>query len=567
MQESLPNHPTPRLLVGLSSQGFLAVNNLAANAAFTSGVETKVQYSRARSVTTKCLSDHSRIDRWTRCLPQCPRLCLPQSVWRTVWRTVWHRDALLVLSALVGLLSCQAVLTWGGEVTSLRTGSPVIQAEGSGHGSQHEDATDWIEKLQSKDYLEREAATNELSRIDFKELTAVVPLLTIEDAEVAWRAREILHAQGVRGSSQESRRIHLMFQLLTSAGYRKFAEDAAQFSERVAADRTQNLLRKLQDIDGLRVTEGMQFVGNQFGIGRAVINGPNGIVVLPNNRILEVEPPFDVKPRDPFGNPPQVPPIQDSESDVETADAETASDTPAARRRRREELRTQINDYLTRCIITPDATLETLEQEWETQGFIQPPQARNDGLVTQYDLLVTDALSSEQLKTLEQFMINPVFISLTLSQVELNSEWSKLIVDSAEAGKLQMLNTVKCTYDLETYRQLWSLMQEGKLGYWEAQGRAMLGIRSANMGIERLDLPGPQGAEVGPVTEDSAADVAGIQTGDLITQVDTIPIRSFEELRRVVSAFDVNDVIEVQVLRRGEREPLKLSVKLMPHAQ
>ena len=46
-----------------------------------------------------------------------------------------------------------------------------------------------------------------------------------------------------------------------------------------------------------------------------------------------------------------------------------------------------------------------------------------------------------------------------------------------------------------------------------------------------------------------------------------VAVENFEELRRIVAAFDVGDTIQISVERSGLPQPLKLKVELMQHAQ
>lgn len=93
----------------------------------------------------------------------------------------------------------------------------------------------------------------------------------------------------------------------------------------------------------------------------------------------------------------------------------------------------------------------------------------------------------------------------------------------------------------------------------------MLGIRTDNLLLGRSDTAERGGALVGFVTEDSAAAIAGIQPGDLIRKINDIPVENFEELRRIVAAFDVGDTIHVELARSNGR--LELDVTLMQHTQ
>jgi predicted metalloprotease with PDZ domain len=180
---------------------------------------------------------------------------------------------------------------------------------------------------------------------------------------------------------------------------------------------------------------------------------------------------------------------------------------------------------------------------------------------------VVKALTPEKLAVLDQFFSNRVIVSLNLQEIDLSPEFQNVILDAAEAGKIQYLNTVKCRYDLATYKKLNEFNRNGRLGYWNSQGRAMLGIRTDSLIVGGNSRGQMGGALVGTVTVPSAAAAAGILSGDVITKVNDVAVENFEELRRIVAAFDVGDTIQVSVERSGLPQPLKLKVELMQHAQ
>lgn len=64
---------------------------------------------------------------------------------------------------------------------------------------------------------------------------------------------------------------------------------------------------------------------------------------------------------------------------------------------------------------------------------------------------------------------------------------------------------------------------------------------------------GDAGAYVQSVTGGEAADDAGIRDGDLIVSVDGTPIRSFDELRGLISSHSPGETVTVTVLRDGQR--------------
>jgi serine protease Do len=76
-----------------------------------------------------------------------------------------------------------------------------------------------------------------------------------------------------------------------------------------------------------------------------------------------------------------------------------------------------------------------------------------------------------------------------------------------------------------------------------------------NLGIDETE-----GFYVDSVEEDSGADKAGIESGDIIKQLDNIKINKFSDLKGFLNTKRPNDIINVTVLRNGNQKtiPVKL---------
>ena len=71
---------------------------------------------------------------------------------------------------------------------------------------------------------------------------------------------------------------------------------------------------------------------------------------------------------------------------------------------------------------------------------------------------------------------------------------------------------------------------------------------------------GTLGALVSTVVDDSPADLAGLQIGDLIIEVDGELVTTMEQLSADFKFFRPGDEIEIDVLREGERITLEVTV-------
>jgi predicted metalloprotease with PDZ domain len=76
-----------------------------------------------------------------------------------------------------------------------------------------------------------------------------------------------------------------------------------------------------------------------------------------------------------------------------------------------------------------------------------------------------------------------------------------------------------------------------------------------------LKLPAVAGALVTEVQKGSAADKAGLQAGDVITDFDGIHVRSSAELRRLIRETPSGRTVEIKVFREGRRHTLSAKLE------
>ncbi len=98
--------------------------------------------------------------------------------------------------------------------------------------------------------------------------------------------------------------------------------------------------------------------------------------------------------------------------------------------------------------------------------------------------------------------------------------------------------------------------------------RAYLGIQVANIeGIRREDperaneLSRLNGVLVEDFSDRSSAKAAGIQTGDLITAINNIPIRTFAELQNQLNRYRPGDRVAVSIERDGSERTFNVELK------
>lgn len=97
--------------------------------------------------------------------------------------------------------------------------------------------------------------------------------------------------------------------------------------------------------------------------------------------------------------------------------------------------------------------------------------------------------------------------------------------------------------------------------------RGMIGVTIQAVSADiaaGLDLDAARGALVSGVTEGGPAAVAGIQEGDVIIRFDGQDVADDRALPRIVAQTEVGKTVDVDVIRRGQRRTLQVSVARLP---
>jgi serine protease Do len=91
-------------------------------------------------------------------------------------------------------------------------------------------------------------------------------------------------------------------------------------------------------------------------------------------------------------------------------------------------------------------------------------------------------------------------------------------------------------------------------GSWDFDGNSITGNR-AFLGVTSAKPDsGPEGAKVGEISKGSAAEKAGIRTGDLITKLDDTKIDGPESLALSVHEYQPGDKVTITFLRDGKEQ-------------
>jgi serine protease Do len=106
-----------------------------------------------------------------------------------------------------------------------------------------------------------------------------------------------------------------------------------------------------------------------------------------------------------------------------------------------------------------------------------------------------------------------------------------------------------------------SLVRDGKVH------RGFMGLTLQQVDADIADnygLDRPKGALVNSVTSESPAEKAGIETGDLILELNGKPVRDRDDLRLRIGETEPGTVVELSILRNGSEKNLKVRLGEMP---
>jgi serine protease Do len=86
--------------------------------------------------------------------------------------------------------------------------------------------------------------------------------------------------------------------------------------------------------------------------------------------------------------------------------------------------------------------------------------------------------------------------------------------------------------------------------------RAMRETGQAMMGVQTESTDAGNGAKVAIVTQNSPADLSGIQAGDIITKVDNIAITSPQDLANAIASYKPADKVDITLQRKNNEKTI-----------
>jgi len=156
-----------------------------------------------------------------------------------------------------------------------------------------------------------------------------------------------------------------------------------------------------------------------------------------------------------------------------------------------------------------------------------------------YELLTTDIYGSEEATG---FVISTAGNLLGIINQEHNAEETKNLISFVGITELR--------------RTLERMCNGKEMPYLGVEGMDV--TEEANIKQEV-----PLGAYVTEVVMDSPAMKAGIQSGDIITAIDGMPILSFSQYVDVLSGYEPEETVDVQIRRQGANEYREISIPII----
>jgi len=84
---------------------------------------------------------------------------------------------------------------------------------------------------------------------------------------------------------------------------------------------------------------------------------------------------------------------------------------------------------------------------------------------------------------------------------------------------------------------------------------------------EYFDVKDGEGALITSVTEDSAAEAAGLEAGDVIVKMDGEDIESAEDVHSALAGTEPEQKMELRVIRKGKKKTLEITLGEVPENQ
>ncbi len=106
-------------------------------------------------------------------------------------------------------------------------------------------------------------------------------------------------------------------------------------------------------------------------------------------------------------------------------------------------------------------------------------------------------------------------------------------------------------------------LKESLVKYGEVR-RGLLGVTTQNLTtdlVKAFDLKSTQGAVISKVTENSAADKAGMEPGDIIVSLNDKKVKGSHQIRNIIGLLQIGDEVNIDLMRGNEKKTVKVVIE------
>lgn len=106
-------------------------------------------------------------------------------------------------------------------------------------------------------------------------------------------------------------------------------------------------------------------------------------------------------------------------------------------------------------------------------------------------------------------------------------------------------------------------LKDSLVKYGEVR-RGLLGVTTQNLTtdlVKAFDLKSTQGAVISKVAENSAADKAGMEPGDIIVSLNNKKVKGSHQIRNIIGLLQIGDEVNIDLMRGNEKKTVKVVIE------
>jgi len=454
-----------------------------------------------------------------------------------------YRAAFRCVAVLVILVSqpvfCGAAWSFGGTgITHPCTQSATRQAAwGGGEHDEAEptDATDkttvsldqvqqLIDELSHRNYTVRTRAAQQLKKAGTGVLFPVARAFLTAEPETRASCAAILQAIVTSPRAPDRARSLLVIHLLSEQGFRFLEPAVAQGVRSWKVDRIEANIARLEK--------------QGFQILRASIGGGNVVVYnMADNQELDVpEQPEDET------RPEQV--------DLDGALRELAAVEKMNQTEVEENFRDRVLPSRAAASAEPDVGPNIHVSGMVLVGDHFEVIESGHGPIFIQSVSITDQWNGD-LESIRDLASLPNIPMIRIEKVKVTRE---LLDTLAAFSELRQLFFDQTDFDVRMFRQFFD---EHPNIYYNLNPKSFLGVTGPTTTVDRTDIP----CEIQSVNPDTAAEAAGLQPGDVVTQLGDFEIERFQDLVLIVAVTEPGQALPLKFIRDGKEQETTVTLR------